>query len=45
MESTVRYHMAWLVGVQALRGAARQLSGPGQAAWAVGSEGWWASGP
>ena len=32
MKSTVKYRMAWLAGVQALRGAAEWLSGPSQAA-------------
>ena len=45
MESTVGYRMAWLAGVQALRRAARQRSGPSQAAWAVGSAGWRDGGP
>ncbi len=35
----------WLAGVQALRSAAEQRSGPSQTAWAAGSVGWWAGGP
>ena len=45
MKSTVKYRMAWLAGVQALRGAAEWLSGPSRTAWAVGSTGWWGGGP
>ena len=39
MKSTVGYRMAWLAGVQALRSAAKQRSGPSQAAQTVGSAG------
>ena len=45
MESTVGHWMAWLDGVQALRRAAGQRSGPSQAAGTVGSAGWWDGGP
>ena len=45
MESTVGHRMAWLDGVQALRRAAGQRSGPSQAAGTVGSAGWWDGGP
>ena len=37
--------MAWHAGVQALRSATEQRSGPSQAAWAGGSAGWWGGGP
>jgi hypothetical protein len=45
MESTVGYRMAWLAGVQALRRAAGQRSGPSLVVWAVGSAGWRDGGP
>ena len=45
MESTVGHRMAWLDGVQALRRAAGQRSGPSQAAGTVGSAGWRGGGP
>ena len=45
MESTVGHRMVWLDGVQALRRAAGQRSGPSQAAGTVGSAGWWDGGP
>ena len=43
--STTGYRMAWLAGVQALRSATEQRSGPSQAAWTVGSAGWRGGGP
>ena len=45
LASTVGPCMAWLAGVQALRSATEQRSGPSQAAWAGGSAGWWGGGP
>ena len=45
MESTMGHRMAWLDGVQALRRAAGQRSGPSQAAGTVGSAGWRGGGP